>query len=140
MRVRVRSLLGFCTLAALVLAADNRAYTAWSDYLGGPDSAQYSALKQIDKSNVNQLQVAWTYPTGDKNNYTFNPIVVDGTMYVLANNNSIVALDAATGREIWTHPNNTRSVTAGGVNYWESKDRSDRRLLYCADNYLVAIN
>ena len=61
-------------------------------------------------------------------------------MYVEAKNNSIVALDAATGREIWVHPNNTRLITARGINYWESKDRSDRRLLYCADNYLVAID
>jgi quinoprotein glucose dehydrogenase len=118
--------------------ADNHA--SWRDYLGGSDSAQYSALDQINMSNVNQLQVAWSYPTGDKNNYSFNPVIVDGVMYVQAKSNSIVALDAATGREIWVHPNDTRSITARGVNYWESKDRSDRRLLYCVDSYLVAID
>ena len=117
--------------ATLLMGAKNPSYTNWSDYLGGPDSAQYSALKQINKTNVTQLQVAWTYPTGDKNSYWFNPVIVDGVMYVLAKNNSIVALDAATGREIWVHPNNTRFITGRGINYWESKDRSDRRLLYC---------
>jgi quinoprotein glucose dehydrogenase len=140
MRIRACSVVGLCGIAALLSAADERSYTGWSDYLGGPDSAQYSALKQINKSNVSQLQVAWTYPTGDKNNYDFNPVIVDGVMYVQAKSNSIVALDAATGREIWAHPNNTRSITARGVNYWESKDRSDRRLLYCVDNNLVAID
>src|ERR1700740_2671611 len=60
----------------------------WNDYAGGEDAAQYSALAQIDRSNVNQLQVAWSYPTADGNKYLFNPIVVDRTMYVLAKNNS----------------------------------------------------
>jgi quinoprotein glucose dehydrogenase len=140
MRIRACSFAGLCGIAALLFAADERSYTGWSDYLGGPDSAQYSGLKQINKSNVSQLQVAWSYPTGDKNSYDFNPVIVDGVMYVQAKNNSIVALDAATGREIWVHPNNTRAITARGVNYWESKDRSDRRLLYCVDNNLVAID
>ncbi len=139
MRLRMYSVLGLCSLAAL-FAADDRSYTTWSDYLGGPDSAQYSALRQIDKSNVNQLQVAWSYPTGDKNSYDFNPVIVDGIMYVQAKSNSLVALDAATGREIWVHPNNTRAVTARGINYWESKDRSDRRIFYCVSNYLVALD
>ena len=41
---------------------------------------------------MSKLQVAWTFPTGDNNKYFFNPVVVDGTMYVLARSNSIVAL------------------------------------------------
>ena len=68
---------------------------------GSADSAQYSALRQINRSNVHTLKVAWTYPTGDQAGYSFNPLVVDGVMYVLAKNNSIVALDATTGKEIW---------------------------------------
>ena len=59
-----------------------RSYTTWSSYLGTPDSAQYSALKQINKSNVKQLQVAWTFPAGD-GTIRFDPVVVDGVMYVL---------------------------------------------------------
>src|SRR5580698_4508673 len=129
-----------CGISVLVFAAEEHSHTTWSDYLGGADSAQYSALKQIDKSNVNQLQVAWYYATGDKNNYGFNPLIVDGVMYVEAKNYSIVALDAATGREIWAHPTNARAITARGMNYWESKDRSDRRLFFCASNYLNAID
>src|SRR5580698_9611211 len=140
MRIRASSVLSLCGISALLLAADEHFHTGWTDYLGGPDSAQYSALKQINKSNVSQLQIAWTYPTGDKNSYDFNPVIVDGVMFVQAKNNSIVALDAATGNEIWVHPNNTRSITARGVNYWESKDRSDRRLFYSVDNNLVAID
>ncbi|HEY1338389.1 MAG TPA: pyrroloquinoline quinone-dependent dehydrogenase, partial [Bryobacteraceae bacterium] len=112
------------------------------DYGGGPDSAQYSALKQIDRSNVNRLEVAWTYPTGDGRKYFFSPLVADGLMYVLAKNNSIVALNAATGKEVWTYSTSPAPslITSRGINYWESKDRSDRRLLFVADHVLHAID
>ncbi len=119
-------------------AADDRAHTTWAEYLGGGDSNQYSALKQINKSNVRQLGVAWTFPAGE-GTVRFNPIVVDGVMYVLGANRSIVALDAATGREIWTH-RNEGAVGDRGMNYWESKDRADRRLLYMNSGYLTAID
>ncbi len=122
------------------LCAQNHA--TWSDYGGAADSAQYSALRQIDRSNVNRLQVAWTYPTGDARKYLFNPIVADGLIFVLARNNSIVALDAATGKQVWVHaPDPVPSiVTNRGMNYWESKDRSDRRLLFAANHFLEAID
>ncbi|HUI81166.1 MAG TPA: pyrroloquinoline quinone-dependent dehydrogenase [Bryobacteraceae bacterium] len=131
-----RSLLFLLAWAApSAVAAD----ASWPAYLGGPGSEQYSSLTEINKSNVKQLEVVWTYPTGEKGNYLFNPLVVDGTMYVLAKNNSIVALDAVTGEERWTHPN-TGAVTQRGINYWESKDRSARRLFYLNAGYLTAID
>lgn len=117
-------------------------HSLWSDYAGGEDAAQYSSLAQINRSNVGQLQVAWSYPTSDGKKYLFNPIVVDRTMYVLAKNDSIVALDAATGRELWVHPMDakTRLVTNRGINYWESSDHSDRRLVFAADNFLQEVD
>ena len=92
--------------------------------------------------NVTQLQVAWRYSTGDNNRYSFNPLIVDRTAYVLAHNNSIVALDAATGRQLWIHPTEpkTRLITNRGINYWQSKDGSDRRLFFSADNFLQSID
>ena len=60
-------------------------------------------------------------------------------MYVLAQSNAMVALDAATGKELWTHPN-TGAVGTRGMNYWESKDRSDRRLFFINAGFLTAID
>ena len=57
-----------------------------------------STSTEITPQNVGRLQVAWTYPVGDNNVYQFNPIVVDSTMYVLAKNSSLVALDARDGQ------------------------------------------
>jgi quinoprotein glucose dehydrogenase len=116
-----------------------RSFKTWGQYLGGADSSQYSALNQVDKSNVGRLAVAWKYSTADTRSYRFNPLVVDGTMYVLAKNNSIVALDASTGREKWVHPNDG-AVTDRGMNYWESADRTDRRILYLNAGSLTAID
>jgi quinoprotein glucose dehydrogenase len=117
-------------------------YKSWNDYGGSADAAQYSALKQIDRSNVSKLQVAWTFPTGDQNRYGFNPLVVDGLVYVLAEQNSVIALDAATGSRVWTHRTDpkTRLITNRGINYWESPDRSDRRLLFAESNFLQELD
>jgi quinoprotein glucose dehydrogenase len=141
----LRSLIFFLVaLAPIAVSAQNpkTPHSSWRDYGGAADSAQYSALTQIDRANVGKLQVAWTYPTGDGKPYSFNPIVVDGVMYVLAKNNSIVALDAANGTELWTHPADpdTTIITNRGINYWESKDRSDRRLLFASNHVLHAID
>ena len=115
-----------------------RPYTTWRTYGGGGHSSQYSALDEINKSNVAQLEVAWSFPVGERS-FVFNPIVVDNVMYVLARDNEIVALDAATGRELWAHPHEG-PVTARGINYWQSADGSDRRLLYLNAGFLTALN
>ena len=138
--------LPFLLIGCFYLAAApqtiEQAHTAWSDYGGAADSAQYSALTQINKSNVNKLQVAWTYSTGDTHKYFFDPLMAHGLLYVLAKNNSIVALDAASGTEVWVHATDTKSklLTNRGINYWESKDGMDRRLFFASDNFLQAID
>jgi quinoprotein glucose dehydrogenase len=120
--------------------ADTRApHTTWQDFGGGPDSSRYVALTQITKANVGQMQVAWSYATADQEAYQFNPLIVDDTMYVLAKRSSLVALHAVTGEEIWVHAN-LRGIARRGINYWESPDRSDRRLIFQINNYLQAID
>lgn len=114
-------------------------HTTWKDYGGGPDQSKYMALSQINKSNVKELKEAWFYPTGDNKVYQFNPIVVDTVMYVLAKDNSLVALNAKTGKEIWIHANLT-GMARRGINYWESKDGKDRRLIFQINNYLEEID
>jgi quinoprotein glucose dehydrogenase len=114
-------------------------HKSWTQYGGGLDSSHFSALTQIDKSNVDQLQIAWTYSTGDNRSYLFNPIVVDNVAYLLARNSSLVALDAGTGKEIWIHEN-LPGLSARGIAYWESKNRKDRRLIFAINNHLQEID
>jgi glucose dehydrogenase len=134
--------LAVVTLAAIAVLSAQHAkprYNTWHAYLGGADSSQYSSLDQINKKNVAQLQVAWTYPVGDTRTYRFNPVVVDGVMYVLAKNMALVALDAETGKEVWTHENQG-AIGDRGINYWESADRKDRRLLFINAGFLTAVD
>jgi quinoprotein glucose dehydrogenase len=114
-------------------------HTTWSDFGGGPDQSRFVADSRIDRHNVARLEVAWFYPTGDENVYQFNPLVVDGVMYVLAQGNSLVALDAATGEELWIHAH-LNGISRRGVNHWRSPDGEDRRILFQMNDYLQAID
>jgi quinoprotein glucose dehydrogenase len=128
-------------LAGLQAQTAKPPYTTWSDYGGSPDSMQYSALKQITTANVGQLEVAWTFPVPDrKGNFGFNPLVVDNVMYVLGPRNAIVALDAATGKQIWAHVPEGGGPGNRGINYWESRDRATRRLIFAAGSSLRALD
>src|ERR1041385_3967389 len=89
-------------------------YTTWSDYGGATDSMQYSAFKQIDKTNVTGVDKAWLYPApGPTGRFAFSPLVVDGVMYVVGKDSAIIALNAATGKEVWSHPVEGRPTDRG---------------------------
>ena len=147
--MRVAAALG-CLVLLTGVAAAQKPYTRWTTFGGSPEDDNYSALTQINRSNVSKLQVAWKYETGDQIGYTFAPIVVDQTLYGAAKNGSLVAIDATTGREIWEHkfpppPAGGRGGVGGlsayrGLNYWESKDRSDRRIFVQVNGYIQAID
>src|SRR2546421_10431090 len=122
----------------VLLAASNvfaqPVYKNWPEYLGGTDSSHYSPLDQINRTNVNKLEIAWTYETGDDMSYTFSPLVIDNVAYFAAKGGSLIAVDASTGKELWVHPFAQAPGTPAafarfsgitgqrGGNYWESKD------------------
>jgi quinoprotein glucose dehydrogenase len=127
--------------SALAQSSARQPYTTWRDYGGSSDSSQYSALTQINTTNLTRLRLAWFYPVADRTgNFSFNPVVVDDVMYVLGQKSSIVALDAATGKIIWSHTPEGGSPGSRGINYWESKDRSDRRLIFAVAGTLREID
>ncbi len=120
-------------------AQGNFDFVGWDAYLGGSDSSQFSSLTQIDKDNVNQLEVAWTYETGAGQPPLFNPTIANGMMYVMTGDGKIAALDPATGRELWKSETTGR-IGGRGVNYWQSDDGSDRRLVFLNDGLVRAID
>src|SRR5579863_9809804 len=76
----------------------------WPHYGGTQFSWRYSALDQINTTNVKALTPAWLFQTGDyAENLQATPIVVDGVMYLITAQAHVFALDAATGREIWNY-------------------------------------
>ena len=93
-------------LSGLLMVAGQHAARADTNWPvnGGPYNIRYSNLTQVDRGNVGQLQVAWSYDSHDSfkdSEMQSNPIVVDGTLFATTPTMHVVALDAATGREIW---------------------------------------
>ena len=74
----------------------------WLMYWGNYQGTHYSGLKQIDASNVGQLQTAWTFPMPGDSILEAMPVVVDGVMYT-TQPGTVVALDARSGRQIWRY-------------------------------------
>ena len=92
-------------MIALVLGAgDGTPANEWKHY-GGPDNIRYSPLRQIDRTNVARLQVAWTFDTGDAfpgSEMQCHPLVIGGVLYGTTPKGRIIALDAATGALRWS--------------------------------------
>ncbi len=123
-------------MGATGLSVSGQGPREWRDYAGGPDSSRFVAASQITNANVKTLQVAWTYPSGQTD---FNPLVVRGVVYGRSANGAFVALDGATGKQLWlSEP--VQGYNSRGVNYWESKDGKDRRLIFSSNNLLQEID
>src|SRR6185312_12073887 len=80
-------------------------YHNWEVVNGNGSGNKYSSLHHIDTSNVQKLQVAWTYHTGDKDSAAHsqiqcNPVIINGVMYVTSPRLKLIALNAATGKPI----------------------------------------
>lgn len=80
----------------------------WPTYHGTFSGNRHSPLDQINRGNVRALAPRWFYPIPGQRMIEGTPVVIDGIMYVTAVNR-VTALDAETGREIWTYsqPRNT---------------------------------
>ena len=95
----------------------------WSAYLGNPHSTQYSGLRQIDKSNVHELQEAWRFDTGDSAMYQANNLVIGGIVYTPAPSRRVLAIDGSNGQLIWEFdPRTVHDSVYGrdqrGLMYW----------------------
>ena len=93
----------------LALAASLLAGTAgaqenhdWPAY-GGGAGTHYSSLAQINRENVKDLVVAWKFDTGEQGGIESSPIVIGKVLYATTPRNTILALDAASGKLIWKY-------------------------------------
>ncbi|QZH75231.1 MAG: PQQ-binding-like beta-propeller repeat protein [Erythrobacter sp.] len=109
-------------------------------------ATRYSPLDEVNRANVGALQQAWTYPYRGFNNAV--PVVVDGVMYFPAANR-IVALDAATGTEVWVHteefpggpgPFGPPGFAGRGLGYWPGSTAHAPRLLVMGPGRLYAFD
>ncbi len=81
----------------------------WTSYNGDYTGRRYSALREINTTNVIQLRAAWVFQPGTSQNLEATPIVVRGVMF-MTSANDVFALDARTGRQLWRY---SRPVSPG---------------------------
>ena len=92
-------------IVAAALAACRGQNVDWPVYQGSDAKTHYTTLDQISPANVANLKVAWTYDTKDAfpgSEMQSNPVVIDGVMYAISPKQRAFALDAATGKELWS--------------------------------------
>lgn len=140
-------------LLMYVLSACSSHQTEWPVYGGNKANNHYSSLKKIDTNNVSQLEIGWEYHTGDadaKTQIQVNPLEIDGILYGVSPKLKLFALDAATGKEIWTfNPVDTSVTNKGkgsfsmnvcrGVTYFSNQGK-DKRIFYAAGSNLFCID
>ncbi|UMY20274.1 PQQ-binding-like beta-propeller repeat protein [Methylobacterium organophilum] len=81
----------------------------WPAFGGGADNRHASPLAQIDRSNVGRLRPAWLFQTGVTGYFQAEPVIVDRVMYVSTTANHVAALEAATGKVLWTYTHKART-------------------------------
>ncbi len=116
--------------------------TNWDTYLGDPGRSHYSQLTQITRENVDQLELAWKYDSGElregnSSMYT-SPLIIDGILYGLSPRLHAFALNAATGEEIWRHELGGNGAAQRGLMWWQEGE--DKRLIYPAGGELIMLN
>lgn len=120
----------------------------WSVYKADNSSSNYSPLDKINTSNVSQLKLAWSFSMADKKpgaergSSECNPIIVDGVMYVTSASQWAYAINAATGKQIWSFDpfegNEKTGEVSRGLTYWENGDY--KQILFTANNFLFALD
>jgi quinoprotein glucose dehydrogenase len=128
-------------LRTLSQSAEPKLTQDWQVYGGNPENTHYSPLKQINKSNVKRLEIAWSYDTEETGGLQSSPIEIAGVFYAISPSQRILALDAATGKLKWkfdsgivgTQPNR-------GLAYWTSPDSKDRRIIVGVMNFVYELD
>ena len=126
--------------AVPLLYAADPAPREWPVYGGGPESIRHSTLKQINRANVKQLTMAWSYDAQDgPGGLQTSPIIVGGVLYANTPKSRAIALDAATGKLLWKFDSGLDLRGANrGVTYWAGGD--DRRIFAAAGSYVYALD
>lgn len=131
-------MVGFVTVAASIYfgsirhlkpayaaAGTNATTIGWTAYNGQQTGDHYSPLTQIDRGNVAKLKVAWTFDTHEEGGLQANPLIIGRTLYAYTPSQKIVALDAASGKVIWTfEPEAPGHQPTRGFSYWTDGKRA----------------
>jgi quinoprotein glucose dehydrogenase len=152
-----RPLLQIAFWVCIACGASAQDYNGWRTYGGDEGNSHYSALAQINRDNVSELQVVWEYASADgatlpaSSELQFNPIVVDGVLYGRNPLYNVFALEAASGKKLWSFSPDITHVGMSnmrGVTYWESiahdpqasASQPAKRIFFTTGHYLMALD
>ena len=142
--MRIRSTFAFAAAGLLAVAAraGGQAGNEWPFYGGDLGATKYSTLADINRGNVASLTRAWEWATGETprsesrarpGNFQATPLMIGDTLFLSTSYNRVVALDANTGRELWSYdpkayeagqpPNGTGFVHRGVATWTDGKQR-----------------
>ena len=116
----------------------------WPEYGRDPGGSRYSPLTQINTTNVDHLDRAWTYHTGEVGrSFETTPILVNNVLYLSTQKHNVVALNPETGTEIWKYDIKATANLreSRGVAYWPGDKQTPPRILFgTGDGRLIALN
>jgi quinoprotein glucose dehydrogenase len=111
----------------------------WPAYGGAPENMHYSSLAQINRANVKELKIAWSFDTGEQGGLQTSPIVVDGVLYGITPTQKVFGLEAASGKLLWKFDSGIKGTQPDrGLAYWSSE--KDKRILVGVMNFLYALD
>ncbi len=111
----------------------------WPVWGGGAENLHYSSLAQVNRGNVNQLQLAWRFDTEEQGGLQTSPIIVHGVLYGLTPTQKVFALEAATGKLLWRFDSGINgSQPDRGLAYWSRG--TDKRILVGVMNFVYALD
>jgi alcohol dehydrogenase (cytochrome c) len=143
-----RALLVFVATALLAVpviraaaAESDGASSNWPSYFGNDRAWSYSKLQKINRGNVARLVPAWVFSTGGgKDGLSSTPLVIDGILYLPTSQNSVIALEAATGRIVWTFTDKPAEGRSGPRKPLGLATGFGMIFLAAADHHLIALD
>jgi alcohol dehydrogenase (cytochrome c) len=143
MSVRIAGLTLLALAGGAIRADDGLTRADWPHYGGTYRAWRYSALDQINASNVKRLVPVWTFQTGDyEGGLQSTPIVVDGVLYLSTSRNNVHALNAATGQLLWSYRYTPMTYAALIYGPWNRGVAVANGLVFegTIDNHVVALD
>jgi quinoprotein glucose dehydrogenase len=155
--VRMRKLFTFVVVivaSVLQLQSQDRGVVEWPYWGGDAANSRYSTLADISPANVNQLERAWEWNTGEMPNAQYGsrpgafeatPIMIDNVVYISTPYHRVVALDAETGKQLWAFDpeawkgaEDSIGFKHRGIAFW--RDRGDLRIFLNTDTRLFSLD
>ncbi len=114
----------------------------WLMYSGNYKAQRYSALNQLDRRNVAELEIAWVHQLSVLDRAETTPLVVDGVMFITESPSTVIAVDAASGRPYWRYEHQLPEeiIICCGRNNRGVAVQGDTVIMSTLDAHLIALD